>query len=195
MRIGGLIAVALIGGALAACSTTERAEITAKNLKPTGYVERVAILGTSGYGDEPVSANTQEIWFVGNTVTSAQRAVEMVRYHAAKIGEQRGASHFSLSPTNVRITCDRQGSRVRVTTNATYGDEATLGEKSVAVEEAVKEFGKRLRALDDVSFEGRQKVFIANQQSCRSQRLVNPNSVRTQAEIEAQQAEKAQTDN
>jgi hypothetical protein len=194
MRIGGLIAVALVGVSLVACSTAERARITAKNLKPTGYVERVWALGTPGYGDEEVSANTQEIWFVGNSVTSPQRAMAMARYHAAKIGEQRGSSHFSFTSINVRITCDRQGSTVRATGNATYGDAESLPGKSLLVEEVIRGFGRNLRALDDVSFERRQKVFIANQQSCSTQRFIRPEEVRTQAEIEAQEAEKAQGD-
>ncbi len=189
MRIGGLIAVALIGLGLAACSTSQRAEMASRNMTPTGYVERVWALGTNGYGDEEVNANTQEVWFVGNSVTSVQRATALVRYHAAQIGKARGDTHFSMPTYDVTITCDRQGSRVRVSGNATYGNEETLAGKASVVDEVLNGLRARLQALGDTSAQQREKIYLANLQSCYSKRIVSPAAMRTRAEKEAAKAE------
>ncbi|MCE7999003.1 MAG: hypothetical protein HEP70_09110 [Rhodobiaceae bacterium] len=185
MRIGGLIALVLMGVSLAACTIQDKAEVAADFYKPTGYTERAWLIGKPGYGDEEIDTDTQEIWFVGNSVTSRDRAKDMVVYHSAMVGRQRGATHFVLSDIKFTTTCiqpQTYESTVRATTEATYVSERP---GAFEVESVLRMLEAKVLRSTSTSQE-RQKIFLANQASCYNQRAVRPEQVRTNLELEAE---------
>lgn len=180
--------VCLIGLMGAACTTAHRAEVAGQTQQPTPYIERESFFDSFGYGGEAVDETTQKIWFTGNSVTSVRRATEVLRYHAGKIGEERGASHFSMGEIEVSVTCDQYSAWVHLVGNATFGDEASLQGKAYAVDEVLRGYEGRLTALNDTSPQYREKIYLAHKLSCRTKRLEDPSMMQTRNEIAAEEA-------
>jgi len=192
MRIGGLIALVLIGGGLAACSTAEIAEINTKSARLTPYNEAYNIWGTPIVQDERVDVNNVEITVTGLSMLSAQRATDLARFHAAILGRQDTRTQFSLGKANLKIVCGRGRSSTHLDVVAIYGPPESLGDKVYEVDAVIAELESEMRN-PQTTHEERQRIFIANQYSCSSQRLISPDQVRTKAELEA--AERAEKTN
>ncbi len=171
---------------LAACTTRERAQMTARNMSPTPYQERGFIFSSGGYREKLVNDKTYEISFTGNSVTSVQQVSDMVNYHAAIVGRRIGETHYRMASIRLRIVCTRDGSNTYANGTPTYGSFEELGGKAVAVDEVIEQLEASV-LRPSVSSNEEQKAFLANQQSCRSQRIVRPDQMTTQSELEAEE--------
>lgn len=182
-----VLAVIVMATFVIACSTRDRAADTARYAKPTKYSAQIPLMPSmGGYDDRIIDASTSEIEFVGNSVSSVEHVRNMVILHAAMIGRERGFGRYTLGEYELRIHCDRAGSVTRIETIAHYGEEDDLDGQIYEVDEVIG----RLHSAGQnphLSYEGRQKAYLANQASCRTQRIVSPDQMRTNAEVEAEE--------
>ncbi|MCE7999002.1 MAG: hypothetical protein HEP70_09105 [Rhodobiaceae bacterium] len=176
MRIGGLFGTVLICMGLAACSTQDLAERRTKGAQLTPYNEAYNVWGTPIVRDDRVDANSIEIEVTGLSLMSAQRAAKLARFHAAIVGRQDGRSHFALGDGNVKIVCSSSGSRTQLDVVATYGLPEALVGKAYKVDAVIAELENEMRN-PQTTHQDRQRIFLANQMSCSSKRLIAPESV------------------
>lgn len=189
MKFVAVVFVCISSLVTGACSVRSIAEEVSK-YEPTVYSEGNAFFSAPGYGDDEIDANRQEIWFIGNMLTSVERVSNLAKFHAGMVGRQRGATHFSLTSYVLRISCS--DNTVRATTVATYGSEDSLSGLVYDVDGVIQELEETARR-SNVSYQQRQKIFIAHRYSCSSQRLVSPDDVRTNVELRAAERAKSNT--
>lgn len=188
MKFVAVVFVCIFSLVTGACSLRSVAEEISK-FPPTVYDGPGNIFFTVfGYGDEKIDANRQKIWFIGNMLTSVERVSDLAKFHAGMVGRQRGATHFSLTSYDIDIACS--DNYVRATTIVTYGSEASLSGQVYDVEVLIQELEANARS-SNVSYQARQKIFIAHKYSCSSQRLISPENVRTNVELRAAERAKA----